>query len=78
MEKLKVDVLIKGDLICKQILTGGGEIYPCKIEKLNEWFDYDSALVIDGDIVVDNFNSMDYTVVVTGALAAKGGSHGSL
>jgi hypothetical protein len=23
MEKLKVDVLIKGDLICKQILTGG-------------------------------------------------------
>lgn len=23
MEKIKTDVLIKGDLICKQILTGG-------------------------------------------------------
>lgn len=24
MEKIRVDILIKGDLICKQILRGGG------------------------------------------------------
>lgn len=77
MEKQKVDVLIKGNLICKQILRGGGKIYSCKSEKLDEWFDYEKALVIDGDVVVDSFNSKEYTVVVTGAVAAKGGSHGN-
>lgn len=74
MEKIRVDILIKGNLICKQILRGG--IYPCKSEKLNEWFDYEKALVIDGDVVVDSFNSKEYTVVVTGAMAVGGGSHG--
>lgn len=76
MEKIKVDVLIKGSLICKQILRGGGKIYPCKSEKLDEWFDYEKALVIDGDVVVNSFNSMEYVVVVTGAAAVGGGSHG--
>lgn len=76
MEKIKVDVLIKGSLICKQILRGG-KIYPCKSEKLDEWFDYEKALVIDGDVIVDSFNSMEYVVVITGAAAAKGGSHGN-
>lgn len=56
----------------------GGQIYSCKTDDLDEWFDVHSAVVIDGDVVVDSFNSMDYTVVVTGAVAAKGGSHGSL
>lgn len=77
MEKIKVDVLIKGNLICKQI-SGGGKIYPCKNEKLDEWFDYEKALVIDGDVVVNSFNSMEYVVVVTGAAAVGGGSYGSL
>lgn len=77
MEKIRVDILIKGDLICKQILRGGGKIYPCKSEKLDEWFDYEKALVIDGDVVVNSFNSMEYVVVVTGAAAAKGGDYGN-
>lgn len=75
MEKIKVDVLIKGNLICKQI-SGGGQIYPCKSEKLDEWFDYEKALVIDGDVVVNSFNSMYYVVVVTGAAAVGGEKYG--
>ena len=76
MEKIKVDVLIKGNLICKQISGGGGKIYPCKSEKLDEWFDYEKALVIDGDVVVNSFNSMEYVVVVTGAAAVGGEKYG--
>lgn len=78
MEKIKVDILILGDLVCKQKLTGGGKIYPCRKENLDEWFDTNDSLVIDGDVVVDNFDSKQYTVVVTGAVASKGGSHGRI
>lgn len=78
MEKIKADILINGDLICKQTLIGGGKIYPCGKENLDEWFDYDNALVINGDVAVDSFDSKQYTVVVTGSIAAKGGNDGSL
>lgn len=76
MGKIKADILIKGDLICEKMLNGGRQIYSCKSEDLDEWFDVHSAVVIDGDVVVDSFDSMDYTVVVTGAVATKGGYHG--
>lgn len=75
MEKIKVDILVIGNLICNDNLRGGGKIYPCKSEELDLWFDVEHALVIDGDVIVDNFDSKDYTVVVTGAVAAKGGCH---
>ena len=76
MEKIKADILIKGDLICEKMLnSGGGQIYSCKTDDLDEWFDVHSAVVIDGDVVVDSFDSMDYTVVVTGAVVAKGGNY---
>lgn len=78
MEKIKVDILILGDLVCEQTLTGGGKIYPCRKENLDEWFETNNALVIDGDVVVDNFNSKQYTVVVTGAVASKGGPDGRI
>lgn len=74
---IKVDVLIKGNLVSNSIV-GGGKIYPCRKENLDEWFDTNNALVIDGDVVVDNFDSKQYTVVVTGSVASKGGSDGSL
>lgn len=32
MEKQKVDVLIKGNLICKQILRGGVKSTPAKVK----------------------------------------------
>lgn len=78
-EKVKADILILGDLICKQkLMGGGGKIYPCRKEELNEWFDYEEAMVVVGDVVVDSFDSGMRTVVVTGAVAAKGGNDGSL
>lgn len=57
---------------------GGGKIYPCRKENLDDWFDANNALVIDGDVVVDSFDSKQYIVVVTGSVATKGGSDGSL
>lgn len=76
MGKIKADILIKGDLICKKLLTGGGQIYSCKTDDLDEWFDVYSAVVIDGDVVVNSFNSMEYVVVVTGAAAVGGEKYG--
>lgn len=76
MEREKADLLISGNLICKQMLTGGGKIHPCKKEKLNEYFDVGDALHIDGDVVVDSFDSKGYSVVVTGAVVAQGGGYG--
>ena len=77
MEKIKADILITGDLICKEYSTGGGgKIYSCKKEDLHEWFDVHSAVIIDGDVLVDSFDSKEYTVVVCGANACKGGCYG--
>lgn len=78
MEKIKADILITGDLICKELLTGGGKIYSSKNECLDEYFDIHDSVVITGDVVVDRFYSKEYTVVVTGSIVAKGGSDGSL
>lgn len=74
MEKMKVDILIKGNLVCKDCLRGG-KLYPCQNSELNHWFDIRDALVIDGDVIVSNFDSKDYVVVVVGSVAAKGGCH---
>lgn len=74
MERIKADILINGSLICKEKL-GGGKIYSCKKEKLDEWFDTHNAVVIDGDVLVGSFNSACYTVVVTGNLASGGTCH---
>lgn len=75
MEKIKVDVLINGDLICNNILRGG-KLYPCQPNELNLWFDTRNALVLDGNVIVNNFDSKDYVVVVVGAVTAGGASHG--
>lgn len=77
MEKIKVDILIRGNLICKELLTGG-KIYSSKNECLDEYFDIHDSVVITGDVVVDRFYSKEYTVVVAGSIVAKGGSDGSL
>lgn len=55
---------------------GGGKIYSCKKEDLHEWFDVHSAVIIDGDVLVDSFDSKEYTVVVCGANACEGGCYG--
>lgn len=53
-----------------------GKIYSCKKEDLHEWFDVHSAVIIDGDVLVDSFDSKEYTVVVCGANACEGGCYG--
>lgn len=78
MEKIKVDVLINGSLICRQRVGGGGKIYSCEKENLSGQFDTNGALVINGSVAVDSFDSKDYTVVVTGVVVTKGGCNGSL
>ncbi len=72
---IKVDVLIEGNLVANNIV-GGGKIYPCRKEKLYEYFDVEDAVRIDGSVTVDSFDSKQYTVVVTGAVAAQGGGYG--
>ena len=76
MEKITADILINGNLICKIMLTGGGEIHPCRKEKLNEYFNVKDAVHIIGDVVVDSFDSKERTVVVTGSVASQGGGYG--
>lgn len=73
MEKKKADIIIYGNLICEQKLTGGGKIYSCLKENLEAFFDIDGACAIEGNLHVENFNAADKCVVVCGSIATKGG-----
>lgn len=75
MEKLKVNLVIKGDVISNGYISasvGGGENRPSLLSKVDNLDNYDisEATVIDGDLICDNF---EYTglVIVTGYVAAK-------
>lgn len=72
MEKIKVDIFIEGNLLCINKLHGGG-IYALGNNSLNEYFDIDSAVRINGTINIESFDSSDKIVVVTGSVACKGG-----
>ena len=74
MEKKKADVLIIGDLICKNRI-GGGQIYACSLRHL-DCFDYENALVIDGNVIVNSFDNKGLCIVVTGDVVTEGGSDG--
>ena len=78
MERIKVDVLVLGDLICKEKLTGGGKLYPCRREEVEEFFDIDGACIVRGDVEASCFDSGEKVVAVCGSVAAKGGGHGEL
>ena len=73
MDKKKADIVILGNLICEEKLTGGGKIYSCKREDLGKCFDVGDACVVDGDVCAGSFNAGGLCVVVCGAVAAKGG-----
>lgn len=78
MEKKKADIVIYGNLICKQKLTGGGKLYlQNDVNTLTEFFDIEGTCVIHGDLQVESFNACDLCVVVCGYVAAKGGSDGA-
>ena len=73
MEKKKVDIVILGNLICEQKLTGGGNLYPCIREELESFFDISEACIIEGDVCVNSFNAANKCIVVCGSIASKGG-----
>lgn len=52
-------------------------MYPCRRENVEEFFDTSEACVVNGDLIVDGFDTGGKVVVVCGALAVKGGCDGS-
>lgn len=71
MEKLKPDLIIRGSLIAGR-RVGGGQLYA---SVKDEWIDPSDAIVIEGDVCVEEFNSQDRTVAVTGHVVSKGGGY---
>lgn len=76
-DKKKADIVIRGGLICKEKLIGGGNLYSCPWEEVASFFDTEGACVIAGDLIADSLDTGDKVVVVCGALAVKGGSDGA-
>lgn len=74
MEKLKVNLVIKGDVISNGYISAsvGGENRPSLLSKVDNLDNYDisEATVIDGDLICDNFEYAGL-VIVTGYVAAK-------
>ena len=75
MEKEKVDMLIRGNLICENKLMGGA--ISGYDEELDTQYDISCAIIIDGDVHVNAFDSSHSIVLVTGCVATKGGGYGS-
>lgn len=75
MEKEKVDMLIRGNLICENKLNGGA--ISGYDEELDTQYDISCAIIIDGDVHVNAFDSSHSIVLVTGCVATKGGDYGS-
>lgn len=73
MEK-KVDLLIKGNLLVTNNITGGG-IFSTSLEQLEEHFNVSEAAIIEGDLNVESFDCRSLCVVVLGAVVAKGGNY---
>lgn len=74
MEKEKVDMLIRGNLICENKLMGAISGYD---EELDTQYDISCAIIIDGDVHVNAFDSSHSIVLVTGCVATKGGDYES-
>lgn len=70
----QVNLYIRGNLICSCISAscgGGGELLSlCGNEDLTG-FDISRAIIIDGDVHVESFNTGGMTVVVLGNIVAK-------
>lgn len=74
MEKEKVDMLIRGNLICENKLIGGA--ISGYDEELDTQYDISCAIIVDGDVHVNAFDSSHSKVLVTGCVATKGGDYG--
>lgn len=71
--KKKVDLLIKGNLLVINNITGG--IFSTSLEQLEEHFNVSEAAIIEGDLNVESFDCRSLCVVVLGAVVAKGGNY---
>lgn len=72
--KKKVNLLIKGNLLVINNITGGG-IFSTSLEQLEEHFNVSEAAIIEGDLNVESFDCRPLCVVVLGAVVAKGGNY---
>nr|DAK84904.1 MAG TPA: hypothetical protein [Caudoviricetes sp.] len=72
--KKKVNLLIKGNLLVINNITGGG-IFSTSLEQLEEHFNVSEAAIIEGDLNVESFDCRSLCVVVLGAVVAKGGNY---
>lgn len=72
--KKKVDLLIKGNLLVINNITGGG-IFSTSLEQLEEHFNVSEAAIIEGDLNIESFDCRSLCVVVLGAVVAKGGNY---
>ena len=70
----KVDLLIKGNLLVINNITGGG-IFSTSLEQLEEHFNVSEAAIIEGDLNIESFDCRSLWVVVLGAVVAKGGNY---
>lgn len=70
----KVDLLIKGNLLVINNITGGG-IFSTSLEQLEEYFNVSEAAIIEGDLNIESFDCRSLCVVVLGAVVAKGGNY---
>lgn len=72
--KKKVNLLIKGNLLVINNITGGG-IFSTSLEQLEEHFNVSEAAIIEGDLNIESFDCRSLCVVVLGAVVAKGGNY---
>lgn len=75
----KVDILIKGSLLCKQSLQmGGGKLAACR--QMPADYDVSDAVTLEGDVSLTSFDAKGKTVLVIGHVTTleEGGNHGEL
>lgn len=76
MEKVKVNLVVKGDIISNGCISarvmGGGGHEPSLLSNVDnlDGYDISQAIIIDGSLICDNFIYTG-TVIVTGYVAAK-------
>lgn len=73
--KQQANIIIFGNLIAKQI-GGGGNIFSAPSEEsLEASFETDEAVIIQGNLLTDQFHAGQQVVVVVGQVLQKGGGH---
>lgn len=77
MGEIEVNLYIKGDLVCSCISANcGGGLYSLAGNENLAGFNLSRAIIINGDVHVESFNSGGMTVVVFGNIVAKEAGHG--